>query len=332
MFKRILVPLDQSRRAERAIPVAARLARATHGEIILTHVLVMPLEYATPITPAAYAAPPLDDLENEAAAYLRRIAALPELSGVPVSIDVCMGPTAIAILDTAEQRDVDAIVMTTHGRTGVTRWALGSIARHIVRHAHVSVLTLREEGPSPVDAPGAQAFRALVPLDGSPVAEEAVDAAARAMKSLAGAGRAAALTLAMVVDPAYAAAEYPPDTLLRDGAVTYLERVASDAARAYPELKVNWLVLGESDVAAALVRLAEQGVADGVLAGERAPGASDMIAMTTHGRTGIARLALGSITERVLETTHLPLLAVRPSTLTSAERVVATSTNAEIQA
>lgn len=332
MFNRILVPLDQSRRAERAIPVAARLARAAHGEIILTHVLVMPLEYATPITPAAYAAPPLNEMETEAETYLRRMAELPILSDLSVSIDVSMGPTAIAILDTAEQRDVDTIVMTTHGRTGVSRWALGSVARHIVRHSHVSVLTLREQGASLVEAPEAKTVRALVPLDGSTVAEEAVGAAARTVMWLAGPGRTAALSLAMVVDPSYAAAEYPPDTLLRDGAVVYLERVAAEAARAYPELNVNWLALAERDVAAALVRLAEQGVADGALAGKGAPGASDMIAMTTHGRTGIARLALGSITERVLETSQLPLLVVRPSSMASVERVVATTTNAEIQA
>ncbi len=332
MFNRILVPLDQSRRAERAIPVAARLARAAHGEIILTHVLVIPLEYATPITPGAYAAPPIDEMETEAETYLRRMAELPVLSGLPVSIDVSTGPTAIAILDTAEQRDVDTIVMTTHGRTGVTRWALGSVARQIVRHSHVSVLTLREQGASLVEAPEAKTVRALVPLDGSTVAEEAIAAAARTVMWLAEPGRIAALSLAMVADPSYATAEYPPDTLLRDGAVVYLERVAAEAARAYPGVKVNWLVLVERDVAAALVRLAEQGVADRALAGEGAPGASDIIAMTTHGRTGIARLALGSITERVLEITQLPLLVVRPSGMASAERVVATSTNAEIQA
>lgn len=332
MFNRILVPLDQSQRAERAIPVAARLARATHGEIILTHALIMPIEYATPITPAAYAAPPLDELETEAENYLRRMAALPELTGLRVSTDVSIGPTAIAILDTAEQHDVDAIVMTTHGRTGVTRWALGSIAQHIVRHATVSVLTLRQHGQPLAEGHGPQAFRALVPLDGSPIAEEAVDASARAVTALAGAERGGALTLAMVVDPSYATAEYPPDTLLRDGVVVYLERVAANVMRAYPELHVNWLALAERDVAAALVRVAEQGAADGVMAGESAPGASDMIAMTTHGRTGIARLALGSVTERVLEISQLPLLAVRPANVRSAEHVAAIQTNAEFQA
>lgn len=330
MFSRILVPLDQSRLAERALPIAARLARAAQGEIVLTHVLIMPLEYATPITPAAYAAPPLDEMEKEAENYLRHMAELPVLAGLPVSVDVSIGPTAIAILDTAEQRDVDAIVMTTHGRTGVSRWALGSVARHVIRHASVPVLTVREKAPSLVDSHGSSVLRALVPLDGSPISEEAVDAAARAVTALAGATRTGALTLAMVVDPSYASAEYPPDSLLRDGAVLYLEHAVATVAHAYPQLKVNWLALAERDVAATLVRLAEQGVADGVVAGERAPGVSDMIAMTTHGRTGIARLALGSITERVLEVTPLPLLAVRPSHLRTAEDTGAASANAEI--
>lgn len=320
MFRRILVPLDQSRRAERAIPVAARLARATGGEIILTHVLVMPLEYATPIAPSAYATPPVDEMDTVAEDYLRSIAESPLLAGLPVSTRVSFGPTAITILDTADEQGVDAIVMTTHGRTGVTRWALGSVAQQVIRHAHVSVLTLREQGPSLVDAHGSPVFRALVPLDGSAKAEEAVDAAARTVTALAGPGRAGALSLAMVIDPSYATIEDASNHLLRDGVVLYMERVAARMMDTYPGLKVSWLALAERDVAAALARLAEQGVVDGVVAGESAPGVSDMIVMTTHGRTGMARLALGSITERVLEITQLPLLAVRPMSMQSAER------------
>ena len=320
MFSRIVVPLDQSGRAERAIPVAARLARATRGEVILTHVLIVPLEYATPITPGAYAAPALDLLQTEAEDYLRRMADLPVLSDLHVSIDVSIGPTAIAILDTVEQHNADSIVMTTHGRTGFTRWALGSVARHVVRHAHVPVLAVREEGSSPFDAHGSPVIRALVPLDGSAIAEEAVEAAVRTVTALASPGRPGAITLAMIIDPTYAAAGYAPETLLRDGAVSYLERIAARLDHDYPGVKVSWLALGDRDVAAALVRLAEQGVADGVLAGESAPGVSDMIAMTTHGRTGVARLVLGSITERVLEISQLPLLVVRSANLQDAER------------
>lgn len=320
MFKRILVPLDQSRRAERAIPVAARLARATGGEIILTHVVVMPLEYATPIATSTYASPPVNDMDTVAEDYLRSIADSAMLADLPVSTCVSFGPTAITILDTADEQGVDTIVMTTHGRTGVTRWALGSVAQQVIRHARVSVLTVREQGPSLVDPHGSQPLRALVPLDGSAKAEEAVDAAARVVTALAGPGRASTLCLAMVIDPSYATIEDAPNHLLRDGVVLYLERVAARMMQTYPGIKVSWLALAERDVAAALARLAEQGVVDGVVAGESAPGVSDMIVMTTHGRTGMARLALGSITERVLEITQLPLLAVRPLSMQRAER------------
>lgn len=329
MFKRILVPVDQSQRAERAIPVAARLARATDGEIILVHVLVTPLDYATPLAPSTYAEQSYEGLQKEAGDYLRQLVESPVLASVPVSIDVDAGPPAMSILDVADEREVDSIVMTTHGRTGITRWALGSVARQVIRHAHVSVLTLRERSPSLVDPYGSQTLRALVPLDGSSKAEEAVDAAARTVTALTGPGRTGALSLAMVIDPSYARAESAPDHLLRDGVVLYLEGVAAGIARTYPGLKISWLVLGERDVAAALTRLAEQGVVDGVVAGESAPGVSDMIAMTTHGRTGIARLALGSITERVLDMTQLPLLAVRPSSMQRAETGPATSIHSE---
>lgn len=322
MFSRILVPLDQSGRAERAIPVAARIARAMHSEVILTHVLIVPLEYVTPLTPGmTYTAPALDHLEAEAEAYLRRMAELPVLSDLHVSTFVSIGPAVIAILDTVEQYKADSIIMTTRGRTGLTQWALGSVARHIVRHAQVPVLIVREEGSSPFDSHGSPVIRALVPLDGSPIAEEAVEAAVRTVTALASPGRPGAITLAMVIDSAYVAAGYAPETLLREGAVSYLERVVERVNHDYPGLKVSWLVLGDRDVAAALVRLAEQGVADGVLAGESAPGVSDIIAMTTHGRTGVARLALGSITERVLEKTQLPLLVVRSASLQDAKHV-----------
>lgn len=319
MFHKILVPLDQSSQAERAIPFAAQLARMGHGEIVLTHVLGVPLEYATPVIPP-YMPPVYDTMCAEAEGYLQRICGLPVLTGLSVTTEVTVGPAAETILDTAIEQDVDAIVMTTHGRTGISRLALGSVARHLVRYAHVPVLALRSHGPAETDAVKQPAYRALVPLDGSPLAEEAIASAARVAVAFATSARPAALTLAMVVDPSYVSTEFMPESLLRNGAVQYLEHIAERVERSFTFVKVSWVVLAERDIAASLVRLAEQGVASGALAGTPAPGRCDLIAMTTHGRTGIARLALGSITEHVLEMTKLPLLVMRASGIEGLER------------
>jgi nucleotide-binding universal stress UspA family protein len=148
MFKRILVPLDGSQFAEGALPHAQMLAGCGGGAIELLRVTVHPSSYVYVADPAALA-----DLYDSDRAhcedYLKQIAS--RLTGTAlapgtVTTTVLEGLVADAILDHADKSGVDLIVMSTHGRSGMERWLLGSVAEKVVRGAKMPVLLVR---PSP---------------------------------------------------------------------------------------------------------------------------------------------------------------------------------------
>jgi nucleotide-binding universal stress UspA family protein len=347
MYRRILVPLDGSARAERAVPTAARLARTSGGTVVLAQVATVHLAYGPYPDPAKVGSGALESADREADAYLKQIAGGTTLSGIPVETLVLSGPVAATLLVATHTRRADVIVMSSHGRRGVARWALGSIAEKVARHAPVPVFVLRDAGPVPIgpEAGTERPLRVLVPLDGSALAEEALAPAAQLAAVLAAPAQSA-LHLVRVVDeafiggawggigrleqlshvggfqPMYRLEEF---TAAREMALTeakeYLSGVAGrlhhDGVDGLVELKpeITWSVTFGVDVAEAIIRTAE--------AGEDLPGirlgTSDVIAMATHGRGGLDRWALGSVTERVLHGTAFPVLVVRPRTVAQAE-------------
>src|SRR5438270_11024451 len=122
MFKRILVPLDGSPRAERALLVAARIARASGAELVLARVVEI-----TPLVGYEYQLMPVATEADLAVArvYLAGIAKREELSGLEPRIEVIEdGNVGSAILDAAARLDCDLLVLCSHGRSGIKRWAL----------------------------------------------------------------------------------------------------------------------------------------------------------------------------------------------------------------
>jgi nucleotide-binding universal stress UspA family protein len=265
----------------------------------------------------------IDTDQASAQGYLTGIAASSELEGITLETIVLFGPTAPAILSVAHSYHADLIVLCSHGYTGMTRWVLGSVAEKVVRYASIPVLILREEGPVPAGPhPDAtRPLRALVTLDGSALAKAALEPAASLIAALAAPAQGA-LHLVRVVQPADSNGERSGldesaanEQLLHE-AKHYLSSTVEHmreglVAPAVVKLKllVTWSVAVDTDVAAGIVRVAENGE-DAEGAG--AFGRCDVIAMATHGRGGVQRWAMGSITERVLHTTKLPLLIVRP--------------------
>lgn len=321
MFKRILVPLDGSGRAERALPIAARLARASGGTVFLVRVVS-----TTPASsPSAPARPILIQTigeadRNLAESYLRGVAASGSLNGVSVQTQVSVGLVAPSILAVAADQHVNIVVMCSHGYTGVRRWwMVGSVAAKVARFAEVPVLVLREGGPVPeARHPGEPPLRILVPLDGSDAAKAALVPAAYLAATLAAPGQGA-LHLLHVVQPDREA-KVPTRTARsaqntqanRNMASEYLDAMIRHL-RENPDTANLNLVLSSSvtvddDIAQGIVRVAEAGVDD---EGDELFGGCDAITMTTHGHSGRQRW-VGSVTERVLETTRLPLLTVRP--------------------
>jgi nucleotide-binding universal stress UspA family protein len=320
MFQRILVPLDGSERAERAISAAAHLAKASGGSITLLRVVASPIDFTSQTAESPMPVQEAPSVKQARAAdYLERIAASDILSGVTTTTEVCQGMPAQAILSTARSVHADIIIMCSRGYTGMMRLMLGSVAEKVAFHAPIPVLILRDPnslstGTSP-DA--ANQLRALVALDGSTLSEEAINTAANLVAGLADSAQGA-LHLLQVITAESVSSQ--TKELGKSEEVLKAERYLSSTADRLREgqvapavldlkLPVTWSVVLGEDVASALVKVAESGEEAGE-AGKS--GGFDIIVMATHGFGGVQRWVMGSVTEHVLKGTRLPVLIVRP--------------------
>lgn len=322
MFKRILVPLDGSTLAEQALVPAARIAHATGGSVLLVRVVSSLQEFGmyTPgITP--YLPDILDEDLSRATAYLAQMAVSLPLSGIDTRIAVFSGPIASTLLDVVRDERIDLVVMSSHGYTGFKRWMVGSIARKIVHHCPVPVFLLRKHVQQ-LTSPSRHVphpIKALVALDGSPFAEAALRPAVDLVAALSTPATGELSLMQLVKMPTVAeemACEYLSlESDLRQAALrregeylqTVRERLCHEVAGT--NVTISWAVEECSDVADTLINLAERG--KGI--GPHSP--CDLIVMATHGRGGVQCWLMGSITERVLEHSSLPMLIVRPTEL-----------------
>lgn len=136
---RLLVPLDGSEVSLEVLPLVESLARRYESEVLLLRV-----EWALPIIgDGAYSAPAILRSADEIAAALEPIRQRFEAQGIRVRALAGQGPEALAILDTADREQVDLVVMSTHGRTGVSRWLFGSVAEQVLRHCTRPLLVRR---------------------------------------------------------------------------------------------------------------------------------------------------------------------------------------------
>jgi nucleotide-binding universal stress UspA family protein len=304
----ILVPLDGSGLAEKAVPVAVEVARRAGAALRLLHVHV-PLA-AEPIYMEGL--PVMDEhmrpvrRTHEQAYMEKALARLPR--GLNATVAILEGSVASALADHARTSGAGLIVMTTHGRGGLERSWLGSVADELVRVSPVPLLLVRPE-PGPVSG----IFRRiLVPLDGSALAEAILEHAVRFGRLEPG----TEVILLDVVQPvasdvwlSYAALS-PSETVSvtqrqAHRAREYLESIARrlEAAglRARPHVVVT------ANVAAAVLEMADVEQVD-------------LVALATHGRSGLARLALGSVADKVIRGSRTPVLVLRPSPAASGAR------------
>ena len=143
MYKRILVPLDGSKLAERALKVALEFC-ADSGEMILLQVIRLPLPVMTPDVGLSLPVIGMDDLMEEALSYLNKWVEKLTEQGVKVSADVVEGDdVAEAIVEYAKDHDIDLIVQSTHGRGGLSRLVFGSVAEGVLRRTACPVLFIR---------------------------------------------------------------------------------------------------------------------------------------------------------------------------------------------
>lgn len=301
MVSRILVPLDGSSPAERALPCAVTLARGLPAELVLLRAIWIPpdvLEILNESTVELNAI--LDQLEAEANDYLSGLVGQLRDAGLNARHAVSRGPAAEAILDYAEQAHADQIVMATHGYSGVKRWTHGSTAERVLQTASVPLLLVRvrEQDLARDWRQPTPCRRILVPLDGSPVAEQILPTVTTVAQAMSAELILFQVPIAHVTGwmtgDWYLPIQGVLDTAEED-AQAYLTALAGRLGEQQLEVVVATSI---GPVADCIVEYAEANHVD-------------LIAMCTHGRTGLARWALGSVADRVLRAGSTPILLVR---------------------
>lgn len=154
MYQKILVPLDGSKQAESALPLASKLARISNAEMVLLRVVEYPMEMYSSYHSSTFVNPPNQPTERllaekdafcrEAEEYLQRLAARVGMNVSQVSTEIQECPVVEAILDTVQKFGVDLIVMSTIGQDQNT-WMMGATANRLLREAPVPVILLRDE-------------------------------------------------------------------------------------------------------------------------------------------------------------------------------------------
>jgi nucleotide-binding universal stress UspA family protein len=188
MVKRILVPLDGSTLAARAIPVAARIARASAGSMLFLRVVSTASEFGVYMDePSPLMQEALEEDLNAANHYLSEVSQSQTLAGIEIDTGIFTGSAALKIVDIARAQDIDLIVMCSRGESSIKRWVMGSVAHKVVRHSSVPVLVLRDSGEKSAHLYQEQErpLRVLVTLDGSPLAEMALEPVIQLVTQLA---------------------------------------------------------------------------------------------------------------------------------------------------
>lgn len=283
MFKKLLIPLDGTAQSAVSLPVARAMARATGATLTLLGVV-----------PAAED----DRTQTEAKQNLDRIAEELIASGLTVETIVSTGDPAHQIVQQVSAQEADLIVMRTHGRAGLARAVLGSVAERVLATSPVPMLLLRPGGKRV-----SHIKSLLVPVDGSPGGALALGAGV----ALAQATGASLRLLEVVVPiPNYVYGAYGWN------AVPHVDPAWDEEARASAQTygdaivarlsKTGSTVEGEVRIAAsvpdAIVRVADQ---RGV----------DMIVMSTEALMGAARAVLGSVADAVVRSARCPVLPLR---------------------
>ena len=297
----ILVPLDGSPLAARALPFAASLVSSGRGEVALAHVHTslfsdVPSDYD-----------PAQDVEK-----LRR-------AGLEATSLVYRAPSE----DTADVLDLairevgaDLVVMSTHGRGGLRRSVFGSVADKLMHRAEVPVVLVPPH--CEVSWEARQPSQILVPLDGSPLAEQALHHAAELARRLD-----AEILLVWALSPVLHA-RYRNDKVILscadfvevEDAWRYLANVADGLRSNGRRVSIRVLVGSPS------VAIADAARTEGI----------DLIVMTTHGRGGLSRFLLGSVADGVLQQTSVPVLLIRSGVALRATPFASASTHMETSA
>jgi nucleotide-binding universal stress UspA family protein len=309
MYKVIMVPTDGSGFDREAIRVALRMAERSNAKVRLVRVLASDSFFGT--TPEVDWTPMSPELERS-----ERTSALSELYALAaecrrgfkadITVDLHGGPVADVLQGYARRHDVDLIVMSTHGRSGISRLSQGSVTDSLIRHTTIPVLVVRPP-ESYLNPQVAQAFkRIVVPLDGSTLAEQVLPR----VSTLAKVEEAEISLLQVLIPQSYSHKEiFDPNLPWWDKDVSlaqaYLFRIASSLRRNGLTATTD-IVIGEN-VAHAIGDFASREEAD-------------LIAIATHGRGGLARMLRGSVADAIMHSGKTSMLVFKPDNVVENEQ------------
>lgn len=300
MYTSIAVPLDGSAFGKRALPAALALARRSDAAVHLVHV-------HEPVVYSGSASMHETRLDSELRREMRTdLGALAEQlareTSLPVQAEFLDGPVIPTLQRYLAGRSHDLVVMMTHGRGGLSRAWLGSVADGLLRGTPVPLLLVRSGAEWPGDLLEPLFRRVLIPLDGSAMAEEVLDI----VLSLGTPDVTVYTLLTVVVPPPLLAQSYPgsePFTLASDveprvaEELAYLNRTAEE--------------LRESGALVETRVVVHQRPAEGILEYAETQDI-DLIALSAHGRGALSRFFLGSVADKVVRGAAVPVLVRRP--------------------
>jgi len=275
----ILVPLDGSQFAEHSLPAAEALSAAFNSQVTLLSVMRDPQE--------------LRNGGGKRQAYLDKVSMMLSEKGIKSETAIRFGSVSAAINELVSEAGVDMVVISTHGRSGVFRWLLGSVANGIIQLVTCPVLVVHpREGITP---PVPKFRKLLVTLDGSEYAERVLPYVKSSTQF-----ESVVLLLSVPVIPEaerFGAVVEEIEELraqAEDEACEYLGEIASTLEEM--GIKTEVIVTGSRPAQTIITVAREQGV--------------DVIMMATHGRGGVDRLYMGSVADRVIHHTNIPVFLV----------------------
>ncbi|HEX9128980.1 MAG TPA: universal stress protein [Gemmatimonadaceae bacterium] len=308
MYKVIMVPTDGSGFDREAIRVALRIAEGSDAKVRLVRVLATGSFFGMAATAegTAIAAEVVRSERDTALSELYALAAECRVaSTASITVDLHAGPIGDVLKGYAQRHDVDLIVISTHGRSGIARLSLGSVTDSLIRHTTIPVLVVKPP-TSYLNPHVIEAFRRIVvPLDGSTLAEQILPRVLELAKL-----EDAEITLLNVLLPhSYSQKEIVDPNLPwwdKDisQAQAYLFRIAARLRRNHVAVTTD-IVIGEN-VASSIGDFASR---------ERA----DLIAIATHGRGGLARMIRGSVADAIMHSARMSMLVFKPDQVAEKE-------------
>jgi len=305
VYKKMLIPLDRSELAEVVFPYAKEVAGRLGLEVTLLH--VADEEEKNRISKYKnYLDGKAETLLNQAHYIQRSIKSPGKSAPVTVKSVLTAGNAAGEILNFIEKNKIDLVMMATHGRSGINRWALGSVADKVLRRSSVPVWLIRAVKPETTVSETWPKMKILVPLDGSKMAESVLPHVEILAKQK---GVKAEITLLRVINTSRITGDYPKARTKLSLSAHVKER--TEHFRGEYE---KYLAGIAQNLSSAGIK-AVSGVLVGAPADEIIEHANknpyNLIVMATHGRSGVSRWAYGSAAEKVLRRSSRPLFLVR---------------------